>query len=163
MPRRCFYADDVLRDWSSYRSGGPSSLNELREAPSLILGHMSSSTFLPSIITKGLAPDTGRERASKDQLYSDPDCVYLLTRFDRFYLNRATQSHGGEPIILEVQAKRSRLVADENALSPARMKDVDQDTALYESMCFGACKHRGPIPPEHILGIFNADGKRLFP
>jgi len=162
MILRCFYPSDLNRRWDTYISRGPKNRAELESASELILGHFTSSTFLPSIIAGGLTPDTNKERATNDGLPSDDRSVYLLTTFDRFYLDRAVKSHGGEPLVIEVKVLRAALTADEEWLAPIELPITDSLDALYKTMCGGACKHLGPVPPRQILSIRRTDGRILM-
>jgi len=96
-----------------------------------------------------------------DNLPSDENSVYLLTRFDRFYMKRVIKFHGGEALIVEVRVHRSELSADEEWITTDERPIDDATEALYRTMCGGSCKHLGPIRPNRILSIRTADGTIL--
>jgi hypothetical protein len=103
-----------------------------------------------------------RRKICPDRVPSDSESVYLATLFDRYYITRATQHHGGEGIIVEVQVLRSTLFADEGQLGPDSLGRNSPEIALYRSMCSGTCKHKGPILPSQILSITDAHGSDLY-
>jgi hypothetical protein len=159
---RCFYPEDIRRWWPDYLSSGPKSRAIFDGATEFIVGHFTSSKFLPEILEHGLIPDFHKERAVDDNLPSDNQSVYLLTNYDRYYLERAVKYNGNEAISIEVQVPHLRLRADEGQLSPQTLSTVDQEEALYLSMCRGACKHLGPISPPCILSIHASNGRLLY-
>ena len=162
MLHRCFHTTDSQRSWSTYRSKPPRSREEFEAATAFILGHFSSSSFLDSILQHGLIPDTFKERSVDDRVPSDNSSVYLATTYDRFYAERAAKHHMGQPIIVEVVVERSKLVADEAALSSCDLETCTPDDALYRSLCFGVCKHNGVISRSSILSISGLDGSVIF-
>ena len=162
MILQCFHQSDFARDWSNRVSRGPRNRAEFDAANQFILGHFTTSTFLPSIMKHGLTPDTHKERAVDDRVPSDSKSVYLLTIYDSLYMERAMKRHGGEAISIEVRVKKSALSPDEGQLSPHDLATVDAGEALYLSMCSGACKHHGAIPFTNILSIYYADGAVLY-
>ena len=160
MTLRCFYPSDATRR-NNYLTRPPADRAELDVASEIILGHFTSSNFLTSIQTNGLIPDAKKERAIDDNLPSDETSVYLLTRFDRFYMKRVVKFHGGEALIIEVKVPRFSLSADEEWLAPIELPITDAAEALYKTMCGGSCKHLGSIVPDRILSIRTADGTIL--
>jgi hypothetical protein len=157
-----FHPDDVFREFGAYQSHPPTCEKDFSLATEFILGHFTSSTFLSSILVHGLLPDIEKLRAIDDRVPSDPKSVYLATTFDRYYLDRATQHHRGDGIIIEVQVFRSALFADEGQLAPTDLKQNSPEMALYLSMCGGACKHKGQIPLSQILSITDSQGSVLY-
>ena len=103
-------------------------------------------------------PDSKKERAMDDHQPSDQTSVYLLTIFDRYYLERVINHHGGEPILIEVQVSKAKLIADEEKYRGQGETGLDQ---LYLSMCGGSCKHHGAVPKQSILSISYADGRPI--
>jgi hypothetical protein len=162
MLLRCFHADDLGKAWNERLSRGPRNREEFNAATEFILGHFTTSAFLPSILKDGLQPDVRKERAMDDNLLSDNRSVYLATTFDRFYLDRAPKFHGGAGIIIEARVPRSDLSADEEWLNAHEQATLDRDEALYRSMCGGACKHAGPISLDRILSITATDGTIIW-
>ena len=120
MILRCFYPSDVRRGSAQYLSRPPRNRAELDSASEIILGHFTSSKFLASIKTNGLIPDIKKERAMDDNLPSDETSVYLLTTFDRFYMNRAVKFHGGEALIIEVKVPRRTLQTSARSEMPVK-------------------------------------------
>ena len=161
-PVRCFHPGGLCPDAEPLQSKPPQSEDEFRSASEFILGHFTSSVFLDSILKYGLIPDVDGSRAIEDGLRSDSESVYLATRIDRLYLKRAIQHHNGKGIAVEVQVPRSALLADENYLAPSELERISPETALYLSMCSGACKHRGPIPQAQILSITDCHGLSMY-
>jgi len=159
---RCFYSSDVKRGMWEYLSRPPTNRAELDSASEIILGHFTSSRFLPSIKTTGLLPDREKQRAMDDNLPSDQSSVYLSTTFQRFYMKRVVKCHGGEALIVEVRVPRSSLSADEEWITPAERPIRDAGDALCRTMCGGSCKHFGAIIPDRILSIRTADGTILI-
>ena len=159
---RCFHPGDALLEWSTFKSGLPIYEKEFPLATEFILGHFTSSAFLPSILEHGLLPDVEKSRAVDDRVPSDSESVYLATTFDRYYVDRAAKHHGGEGIAVEVQVFRSALFADEGQLAPATLEQNSPEMALYLSMCGGACKHKGPILLSQILSITDFHGSELY-
>ena len=53
----CFDTVDSTRSWDNQRSKPPGSLDALLAANDLVLGHVTSSTFLDKIRQDGLVPD----------------------------------------------------------------------------------------------------------
>jgi len=143
-------------------SRGPRNRAEFDVASQFILGHFTTSAFLPSILKDGLTPDEHKERAVDDNVPSHKKSVYLLTAYDRFYMRRATDHHGGEPISIEVCVDKSALSADEGQLSPRDLATLGAEDALYVSMCGGACKHVGNVPLASILSICDAHGTIIY-
>ena len=159
---RCFYPSDVARRWDTYLTRPPKNPAELESASELILGHFTSSTFFPEIAANGLLPDQNKERATEDGLPSDEHSVYLLPRFDRFYMDRAVKSHGGEALIIEVIVFRAALSADQEWFAPIDLPITDAMDALSKTMCGGACRHLGPVRAHQILSIRTSDGVILM-
>ncbi len=162
MLLKCFHQSDFARGWSNYLSRGPRDRAEFDAATQFILGHFTTSTFLPKILKDGLTPDAHKERAVDDNVPSDITSVYLATTYDRFYMKRAMQHHGGEAISIEVCVDKATLSADEGQLSPRDLATLDPVDALYVSMCGGACKHRGNVPLKNILSICDAHGMVIY-
>lgn len=159
---QCFDPLDATRDSLNIRSRRIKTREELRLYKSIILGHLTSSVFLPSIRSNGLLPDARKERAVNDGVPSYHESVYLCTWLDHFYLNRATENHSGEGIIVVVQIEISVLKPDESALSEVERETLPFEEQLFRSLAqFGACKHLGIIPIEKIIGIYNAQGLRI--
>lgn len=158
----CFDPFDLKRDFFTRRSREPRSLQEMKNAKHIVLAHFTSSLFLEEIKKQGLIPDTYKKRAMQDGLPSDTECVYLAVKMDTFYINRALENHGGEALVVVVKVELSSLEADENTIAPLRIKNLSRDEMLYESLCFGQCKHRGVIPPSRILGIYNGNGSKIW-
>ncbi len=162
MVLKCFHQSDFARDWSNYLSRVPGNRAEFDAATHFILGHFTTSTFLPNILKDGLTPDEHMERAVDDNVPSDNTSVYLAATYDRFYMKRATKYHGGEAISIEVLVNKASLSADEAWVGPQDLATIDPDEALYRSMCGGACKHRGKVPIENILSICDAHGTVIY-
>ena len=162
MILQCFHQSDFARDWSNYASRGPIDRAEFSAANQFILGHFSTSTFLSSIMKHGLTPDAHEDRTVDDDVPSDSMSVYLLTTYDRFYMERATKYHGGEAISIEIRVNKYALSADEAQLHHYDLTTLDDEEALYVSMCGGACKHNGAIPLASILSIYDANGTILY-
>jgi hypothetical protein len=163
MLLRCFHQSDFDRNWSNYLSRCPRNRAEFDAAIQFILGHFTTTTFLSKILKYGLMPDEHKERAIDDNVPSDSTSVYLATTYDRYYMNRATCHHGGEPISIEVRVDKTALLADEGQLSPQHLATLDPEEALYVSMYGGACKHRGTVPLKDILSICDAYGTIIYP
>lgn len=161
MRLRCFDATDGSKDFFSRLSKPPKSRSEFDHATEFILGHFTSSAFLESILQYGLIPDTENSRSTNDRLLCDKSAVYLTTGYDKFYAERAVNSHGGRPIVIQVLVNRASLAADENSLNQHDMNACSPDEALYRSMCFGACKHTESISLDAILSISEIDGSVL--
>jgi hypothetical protein len=158
----CFDPLDLKRDFFNRRSRGPNSIQEMKDAKYLVLGHFTSSVFLVEIKKRGLLPDTYQERSVRDgDLPSDPCCVYLSVRLDKFYIDRAVKYYGGEGLVVVVKVERTLLEADEQAVAPANRKNLSHNELLYLSLCFGQCKHKGPILPTQIIGIYKPDGNKI--
>ncbi len=162
MVLTCFHQSDFSRAWPNYLSQGPRDRAEFNAASHFILGHFTTSIFLPNILKDGLTPDKDKERTIDDNVPSDTRSVYLATTYDRYYMRRATTYHGGEAIIVEVYVDKAALTADEEKLSPRELATLDPEEALYRSMCGGGCKHRGDIPLKNILSILDAHGKIIY-
>jgi len=154
---------DLRLSWPNSVSRPPYSLKELKKAKTLVLAHCTSSIFLDEIVKKGLLPYVESKRRINDDLFSDEGCVYLLSTLDRYFLERATKHYGGEGIVVVVKVERNRLEADENIFPPVERGRYQGDEALYLSLCFGQCKHRGRIMPQQIVGIYKADGSKIWP
>jgi hypothetical protein len=162
MVVRCFDPNDVGKVGIECLSQPPRSRAEFDSATEFVLGHFTSSTFLSNILKEGLQPDVRKERAVADNLPSDGESVYLSTRFDRYYLKRAIDFHGGIGILIDVQVLRSSLTADEEWLSVDQCVNLDANEALYRTMCGGSCRHVGPISLSHILSIRTTDGELVY-
>ena len=158
MRAQCFYISDSKRSYPYYRSKPPQSREEFDFITEFVLGHFTSSSFLDSIMNDGLLPDIYNERAIADGVPSDNQSVYLTPNYSRFYADRAVQHHKGRAIVIDVLVERQSVVADESALSPEDLLASDASTALYHSLCFGACKHPGAIGLSSILTITELDG-----
>ena len=157
----CFDPLDANRCLGTYRSRSPRTRDELFSYSHLVLGHFTSSTFLPSILTHGLQPDFHKERVMDDSVPSDTESVYLAAHYDRFYIQRVIQHHGGSGVVVVVSVPVKALVPDESALSQIDREQNPIDVQLFLSLCFGACKHPGVIPPTSFVGIFDSNGSSL--
>lgn len=148
-----------MRDSLNYPIKRPHSTEELLSYTHLVLAHFTTSLFLDSIRQRGLIPDPKKERSIDDGVPSDHVSIYLSTHYERFYLQRAIQYHGGEGIIVVVQVARTAVAPDESALSEIERTIHPIDTQLFLSLCFGACKHPGAITLDKIIGIYDYYGK----
>lgn len=157
----CFDPFDLKRDFFIRRSREPS-LQEIKNAKYIVLAHFTSSVFLEEIKKQGLIPDTFKKRVVQDGLPSDTEYVYLSVKLDKFYINRALENHGGTALIVVVKVELTSLEADENTIAPSRIKNLSSDEMLYESLCFGQCRHKGTISPSKILGIYNESGAKIW-
>ena len=158
MRLQCFHISDSQRSCSNYKSKAPQSREEFDSVTEFILGHFTSSSFLDKILKEGLLPDPHKERAIDDRVPSDSKSVYLASTYDWSYAERAVQHHKGKAIVIDVLVERQSVVADESSLSPNDLVTCDSDTALYHSLCLGACKHPGAIGLSSILSIAELDG-----
>jgi hypothetical protein len=159
----CFDPLDLKRDFFNRYSRPPRSLDEMKNARYLILGHCTSSRFLEEIKRIGLVPDYRKERGINDGLQSDSDCIYLLVGLDKYFLNRAILHHGGEGLVICVKVELGLLEADENTIIPSYHKHLPSEEQLYVSLCGNQCKHKGPIKAEQILGIYLEEGTKIWP
>jgi hypothetical protein len=128
-------------------------------SPVLFL-HGTSSTAWDRIQEQGLLP---RKRSGSRPAYgahlshaaaADPEAVYLTTQLGTasWAARDAARTHGGEPTILEVDARD----LDEDKLEP----DEDSRSASWrESLeTMGSVKYKGQIPPRSIR-IHEPDSK----
>lgn len=157
----CFDPLDAGRNWSNYRSRAPVTRDELFSYSHLVLGHFTSTTFLPSILAHGLIPDYNHDRIMDRTLPSDRHSVYLCARYDRFYIDRVIKHHGGAALAIVVNLPVAALAPDECALSPVDRKRHPLDSQLFLSLSFGACKHPGVIPTSCFVGIYDVNGEKL--
>lgn len=160
-PFRCFDPLDARRNMDTYRSQQPRTRDELFSYSHLILGHFTSSTFLPSILTNGLQPDHDKQREIDDRVPSDAESVYLCARYDRLYIPRVINHRGGSGIAVVVTVPVASLAPDESVLNPVQCGQHPPDIQLFLSLCFGACKHPGVIPTTSFVGIFDTDGNQI--
>lgn len=158
MLLRCFHPADHNKDFFARRSKPPPDRAHFDQATEFILGHLTSSVFLESIVSQGLIPDPYKERAKDANLPSDSKAVYLAVTYDSFFIDRAKEHHGGDGLIVEVRVSCSALAADECWVGDAEAAEIGSMEALYRSMCAGACKHMGVIGPEKILSIRDSKG-----
>jgi len=157
----CFDPFDFKRDFFDRRSREPS-LQEMKNAKYIVLAHFTSSVFLEEIKTQGTRPDTFKKRVIQDGLPSDTKYTYLSVKLDKYYINRALENYGRAALIVVVKVELTSLEADENTIAPSRIKNFLPDEMLYESLCFGQCRHKGTIPPSEILGIYTESGAKIW-
>jgi len=119
---RCFDPLDAGRNLDTYRSQRPRTRDELFSYSHLILGHFTSTAFLPSILANGLLPNYEHERIMDDTLPSDHESVYLCAHYDRFYIKRVVEHYGGSGIAIVVSVPIAALAPDECALSPVELE-----------------------------------------
>lgn len=155
----CFDPADLKLKWSSRRSRSPNTLEELQACTDVVLGHVTDSNYLASIIVNGLIPDPERNRGISDGLPSDGNCVYLMAKLDTHYFGR-NRHRGDCAIVVVVEVERTSLNADENWVSEGTAGDPGQ--LLYISLCGGACKHIGPITPECLTAVYSESGALLL-
>jgi len=114
--------------------------------------HGTSTVAWERIQRQGLAPraQSGAQPAYGAHLSraakSDERCVYLTTQLGAasWAANDAARVHGGEPIILEVDASgidEARLAGDEDSESESWRESMHR---------MGCVKHLGRIDPKHI-------------
>lgn len=120
-------------------------------SPVLFL-HGTSSTAWARIQEQGLLP---RKRSGSEPAYgarlshtaaADPEAVYLTTQLGTasWAARDAARTHGGEPTILEVDARD----LDENKLEP---DEDSRSTSWRESLeTMGSVKYKGQISPGSI-------------
>jgi hypothetical protein len=156
---KCFDPKDIALPWSK-RSAHlpPRSIDELRQATHLLLAHHTTDIFLSSIRRDGLSPSAVTGLSIADRLESDLECVYLASRHDTFYFQRAVDQYGGEGLVVLVQVETEDLLADENMLSPSERDALQPLEQLYRSLCAGACKHRGPTPTSKVVALYDFKG-----
>jgi hypothetical protein len=159
---RCFDPIDSALPWDKRQSKPPDSLDAMLSANQLVLGHVTSSTFLNSIRQQGLVPDLHKQRTVDDGVPSDATSVYLRATWDSLYAERAVTQHGGSPIVVVVCVSRTALEPDEAVFAPTDAKTLPLNVRLYHSLCSGACKHQGAIPSDDILGIYDESAAELF-
>ncbi len=139
----------------------PETAAELSGFTHLVLGHVTSTVHLKSILVHGLQPNTGHTRPSDKLAPSDETSVYLLSAWDGFYVGRARKLHGGDAAIIVVRVPLCRLEADE-AMFPfsvySELSVVDVPKLLFRSLSAGVCKHRGGVETQNILGVFDGFG-----
>lgn len=158
---RCFDPMDLMRAPLDRQSGGPSTMEALLAHEYLVLAHHTSSSFLSSILARGVVPDSTGLHTVDDGLPSDPEAVYLAVGVDRYYHERAAaREPGSTGITLEVRVARALLRADQAAVPPASVCD-DWNRMLFLSLSLGACAHCGAIPPSQILGIYDELGTQI--
>ena len=145
------------------RRSGVNSKDEFERGTHFHLAHFTTSTLLESILEKGLLPNSISGRKISDNLYTDPNCVYLSGIYDSSYLNRAIKEFGGEGIIIVVEVEKNLLEADENSISFNNISNrAPREEMLFYSMSFlGACTYKGIIHPNKILGVYSKEGKQL--
>jgi hypothetical protein len=160
----CFDPADLSRSFWSRKSGMKLQPSEFREVERLLLGHITSSESLRDIRRHGLLPHgkAGREIIESDGLRSDPNGVYLLTRPDSLYFDRIERNERGEPMLVLVEVEVAKLAGDEACVG-AEEAQRDPFRALFYSLCFGQCKHLGPIPAHAIRGFYARDGTPISP
>jgi hypothetical protein len=142
----------------------PRTLADLMACRRVPLLHFTPSTFLESIVARGLLPSSYTGNGIADGLQTDPDCVYLCTRIDYKYWNRACKAHGGRGITVWVSLPPSILEPDENAISADASARLSRSEALHLSLTlWGACKHRGAISQRRMIAICYEDGSPAVP
>jgi len=69
---------------------------------SVILGHLTSSIFIPDILQKGLLAQnkTGNESVGGHNSNADKDYIYLARSLDTFFSEQAVKRYGGEEILI---------------------------------------------------------------
>ncbi|URM33134.1 hypothetical protein LLY41_01175 [Cytobacillus firmus] len=160
----CFDPNDLKVKSNFERKSGITSKDKFKKATHFNLAHFTSSILLESILEKGLLPNSISRKEIQDNLSTDPNCVYLSAIYDSSYLKRAIKEFGGEGIIIIVEVEKNLLEADENSISynSDLISTLKGEELLYHSMCFlGACKYKGTLSPNKILGVYNQEGKQL--
>ena len=162
----CFDPLDCRRSfWNRcirHCSRRPETPEELYPYSHLVLGHFTSATFLSSIWTRGLEPDSDQQQAMDATVTSQKNSVYLRARYDRLSVSRVANQHGGTCIAVVVRVPISCLAADESALTLDQRERCAPDMQLFLSLRFGTCKHPGVIPPSCIVGVYDIEGKKLL-
>ena len=156
-----FQSADIATAWDHRPNRVPRELQALVHATHLVLAHATSTTLLGAIRREGLQPNAGRRMPTDEMVASDESSVYLMAVWDSFYAERAVRFHGGEAAILIVRVPIDRLEADEAMISPANRGTGTLVANLHVSLCGGACKHRGRVAPDCILGTFDRSGMRI--
>jgi hypothetical protein len=110
-----------------------------------------------------LLPNSISGRKISDNLYTDPNCVYLSGIYGSSYLNRAIKEFGGEDIIIVVEVENNILEADENSISFNNIsyRATREEILFYSMSFFGTCKYKGSKHPNKILGVYSKEGKQL--
>lgn len=158
----CFDPNDLKVQSVFERRSGITSKSEFKRATHFHLAHFTSSILLESILEKGLLPNSVSGNKIADNLITNPNFVYLSGIYDSSYLRRATKEFGGEGIIIVVEVEKKHLEADENSISYNNISTLKEEDMLYNSMNFlGACKYKGIIHPNKILGVYSKEGKQL--
>ena len=149
-----------MKGWDFYNNK-----NALKKFNFFILGHHTSSTQLSSIREHGLLTNAMTEHKyvkKKDDIISDENCIYLSLRLDTSYIERAVEQWGGDGLIVLCKVPTNNLLADECMLAPLERKVWTPERQLFESMCRGVCKHKGPISLNNIVGYYRIDGTKYF-
>ncbi|CAM3489139.1 hypothetical protein GCM10009865_32300 [Aeromicrobium ponti] len=160
----CFDPKDLKVQSTFERRSGVTSKDKFKRANYFHLAHFTSSILLKSILEKGLLPNSISGRKIEDNLSTDPNSVYLSAIYDSSYLKRTIKEFGGEGIIIMVEVEKHLLEADENLISfnSNSNSPLKDEELLYNSMSFmGACKYKGIIDPNKILGVYSREGKQL--
>jgi len=141
--------------------GAPPTVGDLLDFDFIELGHVTASVFIDSVRSQGLLPNNHSGHCINDGLESSPDLVYLLAKYDPLYAKRAVEAFGGNAVVFSVRVPIKNLVADQNALAPAACFESDLK-ALFHSLCFGVCAHRGPIHVSQILNVRDLSGRSVW-
>jgi len=127
----------------------------LRSQPRIRLAHGTSSVVASAIRLEGLKTQSEGAKAIADGLKTNPGFVYLKSKLDFHYFDRAINEMGGEPLLVVVEVPIERLDGDENWFSEAEdFSKYSRSERLIRSLQRGQCKHLGSIPPDQIRHVF---------
>lgn len=146
---KCFDAEDITKLAQNRRSPLGIDKATLEKATHLILAHHTSTNCISKIKAEGLICRKDGNCAIEDGSYTDKGSVYLSSRVDSYYCDRAIEAHGGKRCIIIVEVEKSALEEDENAIASKSLL-VTKIDKLVHSLSFGACKFRGNISKNQL-------------
>lgn len=133
--------------------------------------HGTSSTLLPKILEEGLVPN---QTSNWDHtVQSKKGFNYLTSTYATYFAVMATEQHGGEPVVIELEIDETNLYPDEDYIAarlqrehPERFDNLSQedlealvasiDVTRYQQLWeeslnnLGNVAHLGVISPECI-------------
>lgn len=142
---------------------------EFFNADKIILGHFTTSKFLPNILEHGLQPPSITKNYSNDDMLhpGDENYIYLAANYDRAFSKNAVKKYGGEEILLIVSVERKYLELDD-LMQKYSSKNIslNDPCILFDALTtdlYPQCRTQKPISPDRIISILSAkDNEFLY-
>lgn len=139
------------------------SYDEYINAEYIILGHLTTSIFLDSILKNGIkAPEYTGNFSNKDMFIDiDKYYIYLAGHFDRVFSENAVKKFGGKEILILIKVKRNTLELDDlNGMYSKQGISLTSNEEIHNVLTqnlFSQCRTKESILPEQIIEVFDVN------